>query len=458
MIPSPTIVAVDDRQDHLDGIVKCLARMGHACLPVLYRAGQLYVGGDKRLAGPLSSVQLLFSDIEYVPGLPKGAPTFDMVANVLEQLIAPDNGPYAMVTWSTYPDQFKDLMEHLARELNPDLSAPAASTLLDKTQVLIGGAEGVPTFDYDALSDQITTLLGKCTEVNALMHWTDSARVAAGEVASALLSLIPRNEHFIGSDGKQLARLLTSIAIEGGGKGAGDDLTSSMNEGLGPILIDRLIHACEGHRKVTEGEWQQAIPTPGTKPRLTDAEKAQLNAMTSVSYRDLAHVLAGNRGAVSSLPSRMTLVRDFKAVFGTHPKKLIWEYLEIRGGDKEQRDVAKIDRVEQGVEWRLVGYSAACDHAQRKTPDNFKKVFLALEVQADLLEICRPLKVDSVLSLPSYSLSGTSRCLVFNWHRDTAIAGGFDGAEVLFRLREPLISALIHVFHNHGARLGYPSY
>ncbi len=222
--------------------------------------------------------------------------------------------------------------------------------------------------------------------------------------------------------------------------------------------MDRLIHATENQRKISELAWHAAMPDAIAKPRLDKSDQAALNAMVLISHRDLSHVSAGSRGAVSTLPRRMTSAKNFTAEFGDPPDDLIWEYLQLKGKNKDD-DEKKRD-VKNSVSWRLVGYSAACDFAQGKVPENLRKVFLALEVPTSTFDICKLIepKPERLFALPEFVHDNSSCRLIFNWHRETSVGKGFRGAKVIYRLREPLISALISVFHNHGSRLGFPAY
>lgn len=455
MIPAPTIVVVDDRKDHLDSIAVCLNRMGYSCLPVWYQNGKLYTGGDKEFVSPLNSIQLLFTDIEYLSGLSK-TDTFGMVTTVLEQVLAVDNGPYTLITWSTFPDQHDELMSYLSTELSSAIPAPAASALLDKNEFLIGGADS-GNFDHKALAQKIRAITEDKAEVNALVRWADDARTASGEVVLSIMRLLSRETLFAGGGGEQLVKLLSAIALEGGGKNASVDRTSAMNEGLGPILIDRLMHATHEHREQTEDAWQSAIPDPIAAGRLEAPEKAALNTMTSISNHDIEHVQVGSRGAVCSLSDEFASNEAFIQRFGLSSPDLVWEFLELKG--PHRNNPASKTEVENAVVWKLVGYSAACDHAQKNVPQNLKKVFLMLEVHENLnSDLYRIRNKGAVLKLPPFNHEGRLKIFVFNWHYTISVTGEFDGSIVDCRLREPLVTWLINEYHKHGSRLGVPDY
>jgi len=458
MIPKPTIVAVDDNRVHLDGITACLRRMGYACLPLQYKDRKIHLDDESVLDSPLNSIQLLFLDIEYIPGTPAGPQTYDMVVNILKKIMAPDNGPYVLVTWSTYPGQHQDLMDHLASELGDSFPAPAASALLDKSKFLADGT----SINDAVLRIEIKAIIAACPQVDALMNWADAARTASGEVLGSLLKLLPVSGLYKGESGTQLIQLLSAIAKEGGGKNACNDLTSAMNEGLGPILFDRLIHATEEHREKSEEVWKAAIPCPITDQCLSDSEKSALNTMTSISQRDLENVPAGSRGAVCRLPENIATDVGFTNAFGGNKKSVLSAFLTPKG--EEHGGLSKADRRRLCQKFiatnpfRLVGQSAACDHAWGKIP--VKKLLLALEVPQSILEVFKPADHGAIYEIPLYELAGHSEPhrLIFNWRYKETIAGDMAGAEVVCRLREPLVSHLITNYHVYGFRPGIPSY
>lgn len=454
MIPGPAIAVVDDDSDHLKKLVGCLNNMGYAALPVLFAEGKA------QIRQPLSSIQILFMDIHLIPAVPVGPQAFDIVSQALEAVIASDNGPYILITWSTHPDQHGALMEHLAEEGNVATSVPVplASARLDKNQYL-----GRPD-DLTKLEQDIRDVVGQIPQINAIMGWSNAARIAAGEVAHSLMNLLPRADRFRGQVGERLEQLMTAIAREGAGGNAAADLTAAMNEGLAPILVDRLLHATAANRQLSEDNWQAAISKPSVPPGLENQDKAALNTMNTISVHDIENIAAGSRGAVCELPENFPDGRDFLTVFGAASEVIFDEYLTLMSEEhRAAGNMTKPQKRELRAEtlaacsFRLIGVSAICDFAWGRVP--VKKLLLGLEVPTAVFENFQPRDHGAKYVTPTFVLQdpAAAQCLVMNWHY-TSTATGDLGVPTLYRLREPTISHMINDYHVYGFRPGRPDY
>ncbi len=444
MIPKPNIVILDDDERHLKLLSDNLHVSGYAALPVLFK------NGKPQISEPLDSIQLLFLDMQLMIGVPAGAQTYDIVAVAMEKIIAPDNGPYVLVTWTTFSTEHSDLMQYLSENLEGNVPIPAASVCLDKNDYL-NGQSNLKQGVIDA-----TTSLPP--QVTALFGWYSAGRIAAGEVMNSLLRLVPRLERFLGSSGPAMEKLLTAVAREGAGKNAGDDLTSAMNEGFGPILMDRLLHSTAVNKNRMEKAWKEAIPKPEGKPRLGDEEALELNTMTAISTHDINNVLAGSRGSVCI--NRDVLESDgvFRECFGDKKEEVLNEFaVPKRSLSKMEKQKLRAEFLDGGY-FRLVGLSAACDHAWGKVP--IKKLLLVVEMPNKFKEKFDTAKNGAIYKTPLFRLPHENEGvkLIFNWRYHLSCANDMDDWEVIYRLKEPLISHITTTYHVYGFRPGRPDY
>ncbi|MCY4328370.1 MAG: hypothetical protein OXC53_12435 [Rhodobacteraceae bacterium] len=437
--------------EHLEILAKSLRDLGYAALQVLFKNGQ------PQLANPLNSVRLLFLDIQLITAVPAGVQTYDTVCAALEKVIAPDNEPYVLLTWSTFPDEHDSLMLHLNENLDRDIPAPAVSGFLDKNQYLVGNGN---------LQSDVMKAARTIPQVAALLEWCEAGKIAAGEVMSSLLRLVPREERFTGRCCDSLGKLLAAVAREGAGENASNDLTAAMNEGFGPILMDRLLHSTAANRARMEQAWKSAIPDVKASPSVDQEECRALNAMVSVSTHDIGSVAAGSRGAVCSLTQPLENPACFKKQFGNPKETVIWEYVRLLPGDKRtktelsktQKQKLKEDLLEN-CNFRLVGLSAACDHAWGKVP--VKKMLLAVEVPASYLDNFGAATHGAIYKTPIFRDPNSSQCslqLIFNWRYHFTTADNLEGCDVVFRIREPLVSHMTTSYHIYGFRPGTPNY
>jgi hypothetical protein len=176
MMHPPTVVAVDDRPRELDAIVNALRQLDVACLPILAN------GTNLNLAAPLSGVRLIFFDINYLSGVTAQTSMFEVAATILTKVIALDNGPYTLVTWTSRANEHQAFMDFLAEHVT-DVPAPAVTACLAKERFLVVGSGVVGGPSLGAAIDEV---LGRHPQLNALLQWELSARRACLVVNSAL--------------------------------------------------------------------------------------------------------------------------------------------------------------------------------------------------------------------------------------------------------------------------------
>lgn len=447
MIPQPSIVAADDNEQHLGAIVRCFQQMGSACLPLLYTNGALQVPRE------LTAVRLLFFDLNYVPGTPTGPMLYDIAGGVLEKVIRPGNGPYVLITWSSHETEHQNFLRHVHDNFD-NIPPPAASSFMDKAPFIAGGAPDAVISDdqLEGLACRIRQLVDRIPQVSALLHWEDAARAAAGDVIASLIDLVPREACFIGSSGDHLEDLLLTVARAAvGTKNVEADRVYAINEGLGPILLDHLTHTTESRRKETQETWGNALSNMKKSVPPDPKQLASLNAQTLISSRDLAGVVPGDRGAVSTLSDHLD-ADVFKTFFGAEKRELIGEYIEIKNADLKNQEL--MEKHLSTCSWRLVGIRASCDQAQQRGIA-LKRVCLTVEAPSTVKSRSHGAYQES----PLFTRKNEVVKLIFNWHYTTALTDAhLNGSQVVYRLREPLISHITTTLHVHGLRPGIISY
>lgn len=446
MIPTASIVVVDDNLDDLEAIVSSLQGLGAACLPIHVE------NAEPKLAMPLKNVQIIFFDIVYLQTVTTPPQVYDVAANVLGKVIRDDNGPYVLITWSTRHTDHGEFMERLCNTY-PNIPPPAASAALKKED-FTGAGKTSPSRPAQ-LRTQIKKILTDCPQVNTLFIWQQAALEAAGSVAGTVLDMVKREDRFMGNPGPSLECILNAVVREAVGPGnVAKDRLRALNEGLGPILLDRLTHASVSDQK-TKTTLRNAIPKPEVPPHLPSGVKPLLNNMHSCSFKLLNGTEPGERGAVCTLPDAFS-GKNFVKLAGMNQSAALIRFLV----PKEKNNPPKWEKLKKVSEWMLVGLTAPCDEAQ-KNATHLRRVALALEVPNPLPDCLKLPQMSSpaIACTPIYLFDGQERQLFFNWLFVTAVPNAmWEGSNVKFRIRDPLISDLGIKFTSHAARLGHTSF
>ncbi|GGH10761.1 hypothetical protein [Silvibacterium dinghuense] len=339
MLPKPRIAAIDDENSALVAIADALNSSGAACLKLLY-AGALPEGAK------LEQVRVLFMDLHLShPSNENKTQHFSTIGGLLQENIAPNNGPFLLIVWTLYPGQVEGLAQFLCDRLQDTPHAiPAQIKTLSKVDHIRDHVVPAPEELVKAVKAMVTSE----PQIAALINWETRVGDAAADTISELLKLIPSDKRDTASLVIEIGRLLNALATEAvGSSNVSKDRFSALNESLLPILYDRVSRL----RMVAPDErlWKQAIPEPGKKADLSGEEAAHLNTMLHLDF-DIQSTKATDRGMVLEYPSTLLEEVPFREAFGMSTKQFL-------------RDQLSLDP-EADVRWVLVQIEGICDHAQ----------------------------------------------------------------------------------------------
>lgn len=355
MIPSPRIAVIDDEEDSVNAIRQSLESMDTSCLPVLVRAGVPSVNA------PVRGIRLLFLDVHLVSGHQQGAALYDTNATILRQVIASDNGPYVLVIWTTHKQERDALLAHIS-EHYPEIPQPLASLVMAKEEFKVGSG-----FAMHKVAERIAELLLEHPQANALLYWENAIDLACGDLIGKIGSFVPRAKMFVGESNEKLERILTAIAQSAvGTTNVKSNELGAINDGLMPLLFDRLLHLPDKDGVLTE-KWAKAISKPSADVQLEKSEQIDLNSMYHIALDTSGAIKLGARGAVYDLPAGPeSLAPGYtmeELLCGYFPEKQVTGNLAVLG---------------EKTNWCLIGLRAACDQAQPKTGMN--RLLLAAKI------------------------------------------------------------------------------
>lgn len=331
MFPGAKIVVVDDDAGHLNAIVVALRSLGLACLSYQYP--------DERPDADTSfgGIRLLVMDINLVGGNSPGnnPATLGPTTSLINRIISKENGPYALITWST-----TDLHDALVRRLQElgllEEKMPFFSMPLAKTEFLD---------DPSSLKEAIKTLLTTNAPFGALLDWEKRVSRASERVLSNIAGF---SRQFPGIDSaEKMDRTLSMLAVNAFGQSnVSEHRFESTNEALMPILGDAI--SAELFSTEDRDIWSRAVTKYGEKTELAPAVVSTLNSAVNLDIS--IGLKAYRRGALLELPANWINDDEFEKRFGTKPNRLRGESLKLNE-PKNPR-------------WILVQVQAECDFSQ----------------------------------------------------------------------------------------------
>ena len=428
MLPAPRVVAVDDESKHLERLTQGLNRYGTACLPIHFI-------GEMAGIPPCPHVRVIFVDLHLIVGTPGDhTKDFSTIGSLLEKTIRP-SGPYLIVLWTMYPEQADRLHAFLKDRLQ-NVPKPFAVRALDKNRHL--DAQGA-VIDPVSLVEAIRRIVAEQPQIGALLNWEERVLGAAADAVSSIMELA-ESAAGDGSSGEEVGRLLANLAVAAvGKKHAGEDRFRAVNEGLLPILGDRI--ASMRSREDDNELWQAALGE--VDARLSLGEAARLNRLLHIAP-STSDGDGAERGAVIAIPEKLS-GEAFTEKFDLAPEKAankqFWCTQPLKTVDSSQ--------------WVLVQTQAACDYAQiQPGPLPFH---LGLCLPASAARKGTP--PAALWRSPCFEHDGQTLYLHVNARFQVSLPGGkARQALPLFRLREQLLNDLIYQIHGYGARPGIISF
>jgi hypothetical protein len=396
--PENKIIIVDDIQEHLATLSKPFHDNGIGCKCFLY---------DVDYNEPLKNVRIAFFDIRINPagGGSKGQRLND-IANAIKQYIHVDNGPFALIFWTSNKHEIDEIKQHI-NERHSDCPKPFLVDFIDKDEFL----------------HRPENLTSKTKEFK---------------------------ENF--------ERVFSKIAVSSiGFTHAKSNPDGAIYEALLPILQYHFLKVSN-----TTSIWKNVLKT------LTDANSRadipQINGFKESILNTIFHVdLSSNvhpitRGAVLEykfFPRNVSRYNYF-AKLNEESENLFSKFIQFSEAATPQE---KDDYISKS-KWIAIEISSACDFSQNKARNN--KYVLALFAPAiDLSKIATNRLGESVFwkDIPTLFYNNDDYCIWINFNfsfsdfeTNTCIG------EPLFLLKKELMDLIGNRYASHISRIGITSF
>lgn len=426
--PTPRIIAIDDEQQDLDGLVSGLNQMGLACL-------SFHFTGDREGIRSCPHVRVIFADLHLNEGGAGSddAQHFSLIGSLIQDTIKP-SGPYILILWTKYSDKAEDLCRFLDERLET-APGPLAVKAIDKMLHLQPNRN---TQSTEKLVTDITSLFDKEPQVAALLNWEERVLDATADTVSSIFDLAEEQNR-----GDDVGRLLARLAVEAVGKHHVEtDRFHAVNEALLPILTDRI--ATMRSKDDSESIWKNAFNSSDTESAHSLEKAAKLNRLIHIaSPTDAKDGI--RRGAVIALPESLS-GSAFEHQFNIKQGEAVSKQFFCKNFSEE----------DEQVRWVLVQCQAVCDYAQNQPGP--LPYYLGLELpQASVSKSGKP--PAALWTSPPFESEGATRLLHVSARFQVSLpAADVKEAEPFYRLREQLLNDLIYQIHGYGARPGILSF
>jgi hypothetical protein len=167
----------------------------------------------------IENIRVIFQDINLTAGASPSTKDYDKAVSIIEALMEEQNGPWLLVTWSTWSaegdDTYgKELYEHLVKELTPS-QRPYNFVSLDKSLFTASQHGDVSSYSEmdcetrESFAHKINASLLQSKAISTLLNWEKSIRQATSKTLADLHSLSTDGGN---SDELKLGKLLYELA------------------------------------------------------------------------------------------------------------------------------------------------------------------------------------------------------------------------------------------------------
>ncbi|MFP6849436.1 MAG: hypothetical protein VCA57_12090 [Pseudomonas sp.] len=384
MLKTGHALVIDDKQN--DGMIICSVLIENFTPCYFFQYDERKVLEHQEQQKPkLTGIRLIFQDLALTSQGEPSKTDYDAAALTIETIISEQNGPWLLVTWSTWAgaennlgtQKAEEVFNHLRENLPPGLR-PFAFVVLDTKPMysksgLHGELQAVSEISPELithLSDHIKEKTAQHPATTALIEWETEVFRAISETVSEITSFIQPGNNF----DSDLGSILRELSLAEIGKNISpENLSRGLKEVLSSILRDKIKStACgiENFGDINEDQTQRLINWKAKTNRIIHLETSALSQdLPPGSIVELSHNPELAPGNFQSKEDLEKFIRP--------------NFFQFDNTDNR----ATKNRVSTECSIIALDLTPPCDHAQNKSPWN--KYIIGLLVPEANINYCR---------------------------------------------------------------------
>lgn len=393
-------LVIDDKYN--DGMLIC-SRLIESLMPCYFFQydEQRLVEHLQQNKPKLTGIRLIFQDLALTSAGEPSKTDYEAAAVTIESLVSELNGPWLLVTWSTWAgvgnqlgtQKAEEIFDHL-RESLPRGLQPFAFVVLDtKPTYSKSGLHGdvqhvsdIPVELQKKLSEHINQKIESYPATTALINWESEVYRAISETLSEITSFIQPGEYF----DADLGSILRELALAEIGKNIDpQNLSRGLKEVLSSILRDKIKSTASGLENFEDIDNKKILRLESWKAKTNRIIHQELSAPSQAlppgSIVDLSHNLELLPCDITSPETLNSFIRQ--------------NFFQFGKGDNSK---AKKNEVSTGCSFIALDITPPCDHAQTKSTWN--KYIIGISVPERYIDYCRA--IDKVSGVRTDKLLG----------------------------------------------------
>lgn len=451
MSPFSRVVALDDKEEDLDVIVKALGRAGYSAIPYLFDLAEF----NPLVTNPCAGLRLVFSDIHLTPTSGIGSGGADhaaVIGNFLKKIVP--TGPYGLIFWSKHEADEHEIVAQLSSRANDiGFKLPVFFGFMDKKSIGIHPGGDANEVDYEKLRGLIREQVDKSPALKVVMDWEERVLLSAARASNSLFDVVSTRSAESKeklTDPAAWLDLLAYLSQEAVGlESAAHNSRAAIDNALLPVLEDQLrvnLNAeaepeCPISRKLTEQGGKKIKYPP-------EINTYSLNSFYLVESLCQGDISCSTRGAVSFPKDNAA---DFIATkFGAEWIDILYDEFIIFPKEKSKnQDLATRTKA------CFISLSAECDEVQGKIPSH-RYLLGACVDKSDIKEFNKQgLARAALQEIGRVKIDGSERILIVSCRRFISEHSGVElPLKPVARLRRSTLDELIHHYTTYARRPG----
>lgn len=432
--PQNKIIIVDDKLEHLNILSRPFYENGIGCKCFEY---------DIAYANPLKGVRIAFFDIRITPGAGSSQKKLNDVATAIKQYIHIDNGPFALIFWTSNKQEIDDIKRYI-HERHTDCPKPFVVDFIDKDEFLDKVHE---------LQNKVEAVLNDQT-LKLLFEFENLASVSAANTINQVYEIIPRNDAWgeTANFKENFEKVFSKIAVNNLGYSyAKHDPKKGVLGSMLPVLNHHI------DTSTNIGDWKSYLTTLANSKNYNDV-KYPLNFSVG-KLNAIFHIEKSNgdkeaRGAVIEIDKNNT---DLLKSLNIDNVDSCFNSLIPFKSDKRAEKI----RVRSNSKLVAVEISASCDFANNKKRLN-KYILGFITPEIDFKEwVNDDIRAESSYNVggANFHFNGNDFQIWLNLNFVFGVKGDNPGLGVpLFVLKKEIMDMIGNKYANHISRIGITSF
>ena len=444
----PRILIIDDKEEEGTTIAKALWDSKYAVRYIKYDPKSFLDTGKEKLMG----VRVVFMDIDLIGDgvFGSGSKNFSAIQQALEYCLDEKNGPYILITWSTFDAYANDLFRHLNDRITDNLK-PVLYKRLNK--------EDYKGEKRNKLSIKIEKYLKGLEATGCLIEWERNVQYATCETIFELMNIGVTSG--LKSINKRITTVLYNLAKAEAGKNLNEgNATHHLHSMLSQLLYDEITNM-----PFIKNDTSGKIIFAGKASRPINQWHPKINTMLHLDYTKMDPNIGHIPGDVFEYPEN---VEGLPIPHEDIEKFIRGKFMDFKDNEEKKKFKSEIKK---SCRLLLIEITPPCDFAQNKF--DWNRYIVAALIPEKLISLTYILKrkgksreegksPDFRWNSPEFQFNNDSPFrVVFNSRFILSVPckNNFQSkfGERLFRIRQPLLSDMIGWLARQSSRQGHVS-